>query len=329
MEASDIIVFDVETTGTDRRRDQIIELCIQWGLESSEDSKTWRFCPSVPIHPGAQAVHGISMEDLADCAPFASHADEIRALFLRAKVLVGYNMSFDIGMLQAEYHRLEQPLLKLRGKKLVDPFRLWQQCEPRSLQHAHMRFVGDSFDAAHSASADVAATGRVLQGMVESFGLGGHDWGRIADVCEPERASWIGSSRHIRWAPPDGTVVLGFGRHLQAPLHALANSSDRDYLLWILDKDFPPHVHAICKQAMELPLSEFRDWIHQTFGQAPLQLQPPTPAPAVPKPREKATTTPSEEAKSRVEPSKRRSSTRTKKKKSKKEERVSAQQWLL
>ena len=180
-------------------------------------------------------------------------------------MLVGYNMLFDIGMLQAEYRRLRQPPLPLMDKQLVDAFRLWQQCEPRSLQHAHVRFVGDSFESAHSASADVAATGRVLQGMIDAFGLSGHDWDKIADVCEPERASWVGPSRHIRWTPT-GTVVVGFGRHGGTPVHFLANSPDRDYLMWILDKDFPAHVHAICQRALEMPLPAFRDWIRRVFG---------------------------------------------------------------
>jgi hypothetical protein len=48
-----VLVFDVETTGTDRKRDQVIELCMQRGL-SGTDHKVWRFKPTVAIHPRAQ-----------------------------------------------------------------------------------------------------------------------------------------------------------------------------------------------------------------------------------------------------------------------------------
>jgi len=65
MEERPIIVFDVETTGTDNRRDQVIELCVQFGVDPGSPSETWRIKPSVEISPGAQEVHGISMEDLA------------------------------------------------------------------------------------------------------------------------------------------------------------------------------------------------------------------------------------------------------------------------
>ena len=174
-----LVIFDCETTGTDREHDQIIELCVQRGLDSS-DTSTWRIKPAVAIHPGAQAVHGIAIEELADCPEFRELADAIALVFANADVIVGYNIQFDIEMLQAEYARIGRPPLDLAGKQIVDAFRLWQQCEPRSLQHAHMRFVGGQFEAAHSASADVAATGRVLAGMIKHFKLDDQDWAQLA-----------------------------------------------------------------------------------------------------------------------------------------------------
>src|SRR6188768_790038 len=93
MDDRRVIVFDVETTGTDKRRDQVIELCVQFGLEGgSSSSQTWRIKPAVSISPGAQAVHGITMEELEVCPPFGQVAGAIRAMFDRAEVLVGYNL---------------------------------------------------------------------------------------------------------------------------------------------------------------------------------------------------------------------------------------------
>src|SRR6185312_299147 len=244
-----IIVFDCETTGIDFTKDQVIELCVQHGLDATATSRVWRMKPSVPINPAAQAVHGISMADLEGCAGFGAYADEIAAVFATADVIVGYNLSFDIDMLQAEYVRVGKPMVDLTGKKIVDAFRLWQQCEPRSLQHAHRRFVGDEFAAAHSASADVAATGRVLVGMLRHFNLEGNDWQHIATVCDPQRSSWVGPSRHLRW--DQDVIVLGFGKHMGVPLHELAAGPDRSFLRWVCEKDFPPHVIEICRAALE------------------------------------------------------------------------------
>jgi DNA polymerase-3 subunit epsilon len=268
-----IIVFDCETTGIDFTRDQVIELCVQHGLGDDARSQVWRMKPAVPIHPAAQAVHGITMEDLAACPSFGAFADEIAQVFAGADVIVGYNLSFDIDMLQAEYTRVGKPLLDLGGKQIVDAFRLWQQCEPRSLQHAHRRFVGDEFAAAHSASADVAATGRVLVGMLRHFNLHEQDWGSIANVCDPGRASWVGPSKHLRWE--NEVIVLGFGKHMGAPLHELAAGPDRSFLSWVLSKDFPVHVGEICRAALERPGDDFLAWARQRFGQAAPTAQPP------------------------------------------------------
>jgi DNA polymerase-3 subunit epsilon len=268
-----VLVFDVETTGTDKRNDQVIELCVQYGLDGSQ-SKTWRIKPSCPINPGAQAVHGISMDELADCPSFGEVADEIVAMFADAEVVIGYNIAFDIDMLQAEFGRLGRYPIDFHGKTIVDAFRLWQQCEPRSLQHAHKRFVGDSFAAAHSASADVAATARVLEGMLRAFGLHDRDWTAIAEVCDPSRSSWVGPSRHLQW-DAEGSIVLTFGKHKGAALHVLARGNDAGYLQWVADKDFPAHVIEICKKAQDLEGEEFLAWARRRYGQPAPTAAPP------------------------------------------------------
>ncbi len=279
-----LIILDVETTGTDPRRDQVIEICLQLGLDGEATSRTWRIRPDVQISPGAQAVHGISMADLQDCPSFAEVADELRAALAGAEVLVGYNLAFDIDMLQAEYARLGYAPLDLATKQIIDPFRLWQQCEPRTLQEAHRRFVGERFEAAHSATADVAATGRVLEGMVRNFNLPAGDWRAIAKVCEPERSRWIGPSRHLRWSEA-GVIELGFGKHKGTALADLASGPDRSFLRWVLDRDFPAHVHDVCRRALECDAAELHAWVTDTYG-GPPPPEPPAvlPAPAPPLP---------------------------------------------
>jgi len=272
-----IIIFDCETTGTDRLQDQIIELCVQHGLADDALNQTWRIKPSVPIHPGAQAVHGLTMEDLEGCPAFEEIADAIVAVFAEADVIVGYNLVFDIEMVQAELARAGRSPLDLQGKQIVDAFRLWQQCEPRSLQHAHQRFVGNGFAAAHSASADVAATGRVLAGMLRAFNLDGQDWTQIASVCDPGRASWVGPSRHLRWEGE--VIVFGFGKHTGAPVHDIASGPDRSFLRWMLERpvgrDFPAHVVEVCRAALDLSRDEFLQWARRRYGTAAPTAQPP------------------------------------------------------
>ena len=162
---------------------------------------------------------------------------------------------------------------------MVDPFRLWQRCEPRSLMDAHKRFVGHEFEAAHSASADVAATGRVLMGMVESFGLG-TNWEEVADICEPERADWIGGTRHLQ-RDENEQAILGFGKHAGVSLSVLASGSDAGYLRWLVGSDFPEHVRQVCSKALELSAEALGPWIDANYPRrAPKGSEAPQAAPA-------------------------------------------------
>ena len=239
-----LLVFDVETTGLRQGHDQVIELAAQAGLSPGAPRHTWRFRPSVSIDPAAQAVHGISLEDLAGERPFSAYAARLHRMFTRADVLIGYNVAFDLEMIQAEFARAGLPVLDLEDKRVVDAYRLWQKMEPRKLQDAHRRFVGAEYDGAHQAQADVAATAAVLSGMIGAFGLVDADWSTLAERCGP-----VAKPRHIEHR--DGIPVLAFGKHAGRPLSEVAAGPDRGYLDWIVRGDFPESVKQVCRAALQ------------------------------------------------------------------------------
>jgi DNA polymerase III subunit epsilon len=256
-DALKIVVLDVESTGKDRATDQIIELCLLLGLEQRAESRTWRIKPEVAIHPEATGVHGITAEDVANCPSFADVASELVGLISTAEVIVGYNVAFDLDMLQAELARAKIPPLDLGGKQVVDVLRLWHHVEPRTLGAAHAKFCGTVMVDAHQAEADVAATARVLSSMLSTFGLTDKSWPEIAAISDPfaNRMTWLGSSHHIQW-DASGGVVFGFGKHKG---QQVANA-DAGFLKWVLAKDFPPHVKKICQVALERR-AKFGEWV--------------------------------------------------------------------
>ena len=102
-----LLFFDIESTGLNIASDSIIELCFVKILPGGEQRvKTWRVKPwdyerncQRPINPSAQAVHGISAEDLADCPTFGQIADEV-VNWLADSDLAGFNSAkFDLPML--------------------------------------------------------------------------------------------------------------------------------------------------------------------------------------------------------------------------------------
>ena len=93
------ICFDTETTGLSAEKDEILELAI-----TDENGNTLfheRFKPKrLTEWPEAQKVHGISPEDVKDCHIIDYYKREIQDIFDKATGYIGYNLSYDIGMLR-------------------------------------------------------------------------------------------------------------------------------------------------------------------------------------------------------------------------------------
>lgn len=261
MTTTSVVVLDVESTGKEWAVDQIIELCLRFGIDADAEARTWRIRPSIAIHPEATAVHGITVEDLVACPSFGDVAPEFSALIDAADVIVGYNVAFDLDMLHAEFSRARIPPMDLTGKRIVDVLRLWHHVEPRTLVAAHEKFCGEALVDAHQASADVAATARVLAAMLGAFGLADKEWSEIAAISDPfkKRTSWLGPSPHVQW-DDSGAVVLGFGKYKGCQLDQI----DAGFLRWVLAKDFPPHVKDVCRVALERR-HQLKDWIARYY----------------------------------------------------------------
>ena len=66
-----LVVFDLETTGTDPATDRIVEIsALRLETDGSRSIKTRRLDPERPIPPGATAVHGIRDDDVRGAPTF-------------------------------------------------------------------------------------------------------------------------------------------------------------------------------------------------------------------------------------------------------------------
>ncbi len=105
------IFLDTETTGLEAAQGhRVIEIaCLE--MVNRRLTKNNFHCylnPEREIDPGAQQVHGISIEFLADKPKFADVAGEFLA-YLGDAELVIHNAAFDVGFLNAELARIKQP----------------------------------------------------------------------------------------------------------------------------------------------------------------------------------------------------------------------------
>jgi len=126
------IVLDTETTGlepTDGHR--IIEIgCLEM-VERRQTGRNFHVYinPDREVEGGAMAVHGITDEFLADKPRFTDLAGEFLD-FIRDAELVIHNAAFDVGFLNAELARLEQPTRVEDHATVLDTLMLARELHP-------------------------------------------------------------------------------------------------------------------------------------------------------------------------------------------------------
>ena len=126
------IVLDTETTGLDPRQGhRIIEVaCIEMENRRLTGRHLHRYVnPEREIDAGAQAVHGISLEFLADKPKFSDIADELLA-FINGGELVIHNAPFDLGFLNAELRRLDRVPVETLCSGVIDTLRMAKDLHP-------------------------------------------------------------------------------------------------------------------------------------------------------------------------------------------------------
>lgn len=155
------IILDTETTGLDPRQGhRIIEVA---GVEVVNRRLTNRHFhqyinPDRDIDEGAQAVHGISREFLADKPRFADVVDNFLD-FIDGAELVIHNAPFDVGFLNAELDLLGKPAVTTFCHSVTDTLKMARDnypgkrnsldalCERLEIDNSHRNLHGALLDA--------------------------------------------------------------------------------------------------------------------------------------------------------------------------------------
>lgn len=238
-----LVVFDLETTGTDIRKDRIIQFA---GVKLNEDCgfKEEDFLnvvvnPGIPIPESARAIHGYSDELVKDEPMLGAKIEEILE-FIGDSHIGGYNvLSFDLPMFIAECNRLGKTF-SLEGRKFVDSLVLFREAVPHTLAGAVEHYCGEPLVNAHDAMVDVDATVRVLKRQVEVDGL--EDFEGAVGRTMGNRITMDG-----RFAMDDtGNVIVNFGKWDGTRLDRV----DRGYLKWMIKQSFPQDTRALVLRAL-------------------------------------------------------------------------------
>src|ERR1700761_2398340 len=161
--------FDLEATGTNIGCDRIVEISvIKLHPDGSEEVKTWRVHPGMPIPIESSLIHGIYDEHIANEKQFKELAQDV-ADFMHDSDLTGYNSNkFDIPMLMEEFLRANVQF-DLEKRHFVDVQNIFHQMEQRTLKAAYQFYCKKDIINAHSAEADTRATMEVLLAQIERY----------------------------------------------------------------------------------------------------------------------------------------------------------------
>ena len=231
-----IVFFDLETTGVDVGKDNIVEISMIKVFPDGHDEEiTYRVNPGRHIPELATAVHHISDEDVKDCPTFKDLAPKIGE-FLKGCDLAGFNSNkFDIPMLAEEFLRNNYNI-DLTNTRCVDGQNIYHKLERRTLVAAYKYYCGKDLEAAHSANADTRATYEVLMAQLDKYPEDlQNDITALSDFSRMNRNVDLAGRVVLN---DKGQPVFSFGKYKDMLVSEVLRR-DPGYYGWMMQGDFP------------------------------------------------------------------------------------------
>ena len=230
-----LLFFDIESTGLNVATDRIVEIsAVKVMPDGTHEIKTKRINPTIPITPEAQAIHGISNEEVKDCPTFKQIAKSF-AIWMEGCDIAGYNsMKFAIPLLAEEFIRADIDF-DFRKRNLVDVQNIFHKMEQRTLAAAYKFYCKKTLVNAHSAEAHTMATYEVLMAQLD----------RYPDTLKNDIAMLADFSTKTKFVDYAGRIIknekgeniINFGKHKGKIVESILKA-EPSYYDWIMKGDF-------------------------------------------------------------------------------------------
>ncbi|MBQ7497185.1 MAG: UvrD-helicase domain-containing protein [Selenomonas sp.] len=164
MSQGQVVVFDVESTGVDITRDEIIQIAgIRLAPDGSVAEEFYRnLRPDKGVGQSVR-VHGLTDAYLQKHGESPQQVLEEFCHFARGCVLVGHNVTYDLGILGSELARLGMP--QLDYPCYYDTLEIFRRFYPNLPNHK-LEFLSEHFQTEHASSHDamddIRATADIL-----------------------------------------------------------------------------------------------------------------------------------------------------------------------
>lgn len=244
-----LVIYDTETTGTNRERDRIVQIgAIKLLPGGGAIEKNTLVNPTIPIPPETTEVHHITDAMVADSPTFAQLAKSFAA-FIHMVDWCGYNVWFDVSITVNEFKRAR--VNATMDGRLVDANKIMHHYHRRNLAAAVEEYLGEAarkeFETqAHDAFVDASWTARVTVAQLKQHG----ELTRTVEALhvrffETPEPGYIDPEKKFAWRY--GQPVINFGnKYPQRPFQEV----DAGFWRWIIDNDFSGFVKKIAADAL-------------------------------------------------------------------------------
>lgn len=236
-----LVVFDLETTGTNIVRDRIVEIsAVKLMPDGTRIEKTKRLNPEMHIPEEATAVHHITDEMVADEPTFRQVSKALNAFFEGCDV-AGFNSNkFDVPLLVEEFARAGINF-DVSGRRFIDVQNIFHKMEQRTLVAAYKFYCGKTLDGAHSANADTLATLEVLESQVERYPELENDVDFLSDFSSGGRSLDLAARIVLN---DDGVPVFNFGKHKGRSVEDVLRK-EPSFFGWVMQGEFPKNTKDV------------------------------------------------------------------------------------
>lgn len=164
-----IVVFDVESTGTDVTKDQIIQIAaIRINKNGEVLEKFERFIKPTKSVGKSYLVHGFSDEKLKEIGEDKEKVFKDFLEFTKGRLIVGHNVQYDINILNSELSRINFKSHEFLD--FYDTLDIYRRFYPNELNHK-LEYLSKRFNTlhkpSHDAMDDIIATGELLIMAIE------------------------------------------------------------------------------------------------------------------------------------------------------------------
>ena len=246
---NDLIVLDLETTGTWIEKDKIVEIALIKILKTGEKIIYHKkINPEMPIPPFVSELIGITNNDIKDSPIFKNVVNDVLS-FVEGCDFGGFNVHrFDLPLLEREINECGLEF-KWRERDVFDAQKVFHINEKRDLSAAYEFYCHKKLENAHSALVDAEATLTVLEGQVKEYCSESLTLDGLKEFDYKVTSEFYDSERKFRWW--NGKLYMMFGKYARKYNLQEVVQKDPKYLEWILSANFSEEIKKLIENALK------------------------------------------------------------------------------